>query len=267
MDEAHLETERELALLEKELTRIYARAIKNTKTKIFDKYKQLEKGDTKAVREEIKRLEEILKRTAIEGSRVNKIAIDIMQVELGKVLEINDKWVYSQVVRVMEAKGMDTTFNLLNPRVIKEIMRGDSFKELAIEHLVDKKRIYRNLRRALAQSLILGESNAKAAKRIQAVIGSDYNDAIRIARTETTKVQNKARDEAFKEGINLGIKVKKKWVSASDKRVRDTHKAVNGEVVPYDKKFSNGCDFPGDGPAGEVVNCRCTFVAIMEDYE
>ena len=52
----------------------------------------------------------------------------------------------------------------------------------------------------------------------------------------------------------------KQWDAAMDKRTRDSHARVDGEIRELDEKFSNGLRFPGDplGSAAEVVNCRCT---------
>ena len=40
---------------------------------------------------------------------------------------------------------------------------------------------------------------------------------------------------------------------------RRDHRRMDGETVPIDAKFSNGLRFPRDpdGPADEVINCRC----------
>jgi uncharacterized protein with gpF-like domain len=43
--------------------------------------------------------------------------------------------------------------------------------------------------------------------------------------------------------------------------------AIDGEQVAIDKPFSNGLMFPGDsaGGPGEVCNCRCTIMPVLED--
>ena len=44
---------------------------------------------------------------------------------------------------------------------------------------------------------------------------------------------------------------------------------LDGEQVDNEKKFSNGCMFPGDpnGQAAEVYNCRCTLIAAVEGVD
>jgi hypothetical protein len=42
--------------------------------------------------------------------------------------------------------------------------------------------------------------------------------------------------------------------------------AVDGQVVAVNSSFSNGLDYPGDqkGDAGDVINCRCTLLPVIE---
>lgn len=70
--------------------------------------------------------------------------------------------------------------------------------------------------------------------------------------------------DSYKAASDMGIKLRKKWLATRDERTRDSHASINGEVVDWDKPFSNGLMFPGDpsGPAAEVYNCRCALVAV-----
>ena len=54
-----------------------------------------------------------------------------------------------------------------------------------------------------------------------------------------------------------------------DNRTRHSHATLDGEVVDNDKKFSNGCRFPGDpnGPPTEIYNCRCTLVSAIDGID
>jgi len=97
------------------------------------------------------------------------------------------------------------------------------------------------------------------------VLGGLDARADRIANTETGKAYNGARMEEMK----LNNIERHQWLSSRDPFVRDTHQAgigVDGEIREVGVPFSNGVIFPGQGapaPASEVVNCRCTTIAVL----
>lgn len=90
----------------------------------------------------------------------------------------------------------------------------------------------------------------------------DY-ETERIARTETIKSSNAGRFEAYQSG---GVP-EKVWLGDDDGRERESHIALNYEIVPIDQPFSNGLMYPGDpdGEAKEVINCRCAIGAIYPE--
>ena len=67
----------------------------------------------------------------------------------------------------------------------------------------------------------------------------------------------------------MGIHTKKQWIATLDGRTRHSHRILDGETIDNDKKFSNGCEYPGDpnGPANEIYNCRCTLIASIKGFE
>ena len=86
-----------------------------------------------------------------------------------------------------------------------------------------------------------------------------------IARTETVRASNAGTLETF---VDWGVK-EKEWLSTKDDRVRIEHLEVDGQVVPIDEPFIVGGEelmYPGDasGSAGNVINCRCTELPVME---
>ena len=103
-----------------------------------------------------------------------------------------------------------------------------------------------------------GEGEAGLADAIRSAFDQTYEGrAETVARTETASVYGAASQAAVEADYAF-----KRWLSASDADVRDSHAAVNGEVVPVDEVFSNGLAYPGDpsGPPEEVINCRCVLV-------
>lgn len=92
------------------------------------------------------------------------------------------------------------------------------------------------------------------------------DSAIRTARTAVTGAQNAGRLDSYYAAEKMGIKCRKQWMATLDGRTRHSHAMLDGEIVDNDKKFSNGCRYPGDpnGPPSEIYNCRCTLVSEIE---
>lgn len=119
-----------------------------------------------------------------------------------------------------------------------------------------------------------GIANNKTIDQIADDIGEKFSKvegikgrAETIARTETLTAVSLGQAAAMQDAASVIPNLKKMWLSADDDRVRDSHRAVDGEVQAWDDPFTNQLYFPHDpqGPAEEVINCRCTFVALPAD--
>lgn len=92
--------------------------------------------------------------------------------------------------------------------------------------------------------------------------------ALRIARTETTFAMNSA---AMVSSDVSGVVMEKVWYTYRDSRVRDTHRAMEGKVLPTNELYTlpSGVKmrFPGDKSAigrskdvaSDLINCRCAI--------
>jgi HK97 family phage portal protein len=93
-----------------------------------------------------------------------------------------------------------------------------------------------------------------------------------IARTETLTAVSLGQASMMELAAKAIPGLKKSWISSQDEDVRESHKAVNGEIRDSDEKFSNGLMYPRDPDAepGESINCRCVLVTLapedLEDY-
>lgn len=119
-------------------------------------------------------------------------------------------------------------------------------------------------------SILQGKSIKHMADDLQKRITTMSRDsAIRTARTAVTGAQNAGRMDSYAAAEKMGIKLKKEWLATLDARTRHSHAMLDGEQVPQDKKFSNGCRFPGDpqGPPWEIYNCRCTLIAAVDGVD
>ena len=149
--------------------------------------------------------------------------------------------------------GEGLSFDPLNPRTQAHLR----MKELLV------KTIPQGWHEKLRDQLLMGNANgepvAKIAQRVQGVYEGlgDYS-ARRVAQTEIVGGYNNG---AFAGMVAAGVE-RKQWISTLDNRVRDSHALMFGEIARVDMPFSNGLQHPGgEGPASEVIGCRCCVVA------
>jgi phage portal protein BeeE len=125
-----------------------------------------------------------------------------------------------------------------------------------------EKRLASILARAIKENLSPRDIAKKIKEGIASVYKSRVADTITIARTESAVVANTIRYNVFS---NLDAPAFHTWLSAQDEDVRHNHKSENGHTVKVGKRFPvTKLLHPSDpnGPAKEVVNCRC--VAILK---
>ncbi len=156
--------------------------------------------------------------------------------------------------------GLDLTFNINDPNVITELERMINRSKIINDTTYDA------LKNLLAEAYDNGWSMGEVEKGIKDVY--KYAGDIRartIARTEMLRAVNGGTLAGYDQG---GVQ-KKEWLASMDANTRDTHAALNGEIVRVGEPFTRGSvpmDFPGDptAPAEEVINCRCAILPIFE---
>lgn len=112
-----------------------------------------------------------------------------------------------------------------------------------------------------------GDSFHDMAKAIKKKMGEYNGRPITIAKTETHRVIETTKFKAM-ESVNKQIPQLKVWRTVSDERVRDSHKAMEGQTVKLDEEFTlpSGAKtmYPGQsGIAAEDINCRC-FIEYID---
>jgi hypothetical protein len=145
----------------------------------------------------------------------------------------------------------------------RELATGDP---KALERALRDKRFDATIRRAIKEGRGLTKTEALPIFRAY------LNRALRwrsetIARTEAMTALHQSSQEAMQQAIDAGqvneAAVTKVWHSARDKRVRDSHRELNGQAVGFRAAFvaPSGAllRFPGDplAPPEEIINCRC----------
>lgn len=119
------------------------------------------------------------------------------------------------------------------------------------------------------------------AKDIDKIVEAYKNRAIRwraenIARTETLGAVNAGKHESYVQAVDSGkvtaSAVRKVWNATLDKRVRDTHRALDKDSVGLNEEFVSPSGarlrYPGDkrAPVGEIINCRCNATYRIDHF-
>lgn len=129
--------------------------------------------------------------------------------------------------------------------------------------------IRQKIQSSVVQSIAQGQGVRDLTGRIQKDLEQNANNALRIVRTETTRVMNGAKQDSYEHAASRGLKLQKKWVSTLDDSTRESHRDLDGETVDMDEKFSNGLMHPGDqsGDPSETINCRCTMITVLPGFD
>lgn len=181
----------------------------------------------------------------------------------------------------IQASRPDIDFALVDEQAVKNLARGNNqfefkvsdgaggytYRRLQPNYIADYNWNSRQIERQLTLGILRGDGPKEFTERFLSIMGSNLSAAIRNARTSITSAHNAGTMHTLRAARDMGINVKKQWLSTSDGRTRDSHVDLNGEQAEIDDAFSNGCLYPAD-PAGvpaEVYNCRCTMVYVLPD--
>lgn len=171
--------------------------------------------------------------------------------------------------------------SLANIRVLYGILPKEAIEQaiqmplsgLTLNEILENRRqeIIRSVRQGITQGLIQGSTYRQMAERLNQVFNFDYSKSIRVVRTETHRVQNHARDIAFEEAKEKGLKVRKVWVATLDGMTRDAHQDLDGQVADDEGYFhyrGMTARYPGGwGDPSMDINCRCTIRSEIVGYE
>lgn len=171
-------------------------------------------------------------------------------------------------VYCLQGFGEGITIPIDQEAVIKAVkLTGDDLKlseKLEGNTKLLKQNVLAEMQRGFATEL----SYADIARNISNWGNADMNRSIRIARTEGHRVQCMADLDCAYKAKELGCDTVKQWNSTLDNKTRSSHQRVDKEWQELDEPFSNGLMYPGDpnGPAAEVVNCRCSLDDVPRWY-
>ena len=256
-------TDRALKTLERQIKTVYTKAYQEMKDEMSKVMAKIElnpdmplaqKMSLMAKYDRLNTLSEQLAKTAYNA---NSVAYKMINDEMVNIYDIN-----------YNGDAERLGFALIDHTAIKKVLTQQENPFDKISSLYNKTGIKNQMKSELLTSLLKGEGIPKMARRLKNVSEKSLKDSVRIARTETTRVQNSAKMDIGKEGQRLGYEMEKVWIATTDSRTRPEHIAMNGVEVPQDEPFvlpdGTKMMFPGDismgADASQVCNCRCTII-------
>lgn len=295
-DLGHKLTDKELAKLERRIAKLYREAGEELQTTIDAYFEQFAKRDEemKALIGTVqngkewteadykqwrlnqigrgKRYQAMRDKVARRATDANAVAVSYTNDATPGIYSLNRNYSAYTIEQVAGNVG----FDLWDEQTVKRLMveQPDLMPyyppKRALKRGIDLAYGKKQITKSVTSSILQGKSIKHMADDLQKRITTMSRDsAIRTARTAVTGAQNAGRMDSYAAAEKMGIKLKKEWLATLDARTRHSHAMLDGEQVAQDKKFSNGCRFPGDpqGPPWEIYNCRCTLVAAVDGID
>lgn len=285
-------TEKELKALEKRIYDSYKEAydgltdiIKEYFTKFADRDEaekaRMDAGDITEEQYKQWRLAQIGRGKRFEALR-DKVAERMTNANAAAVAYVNDATpgIYSLnrnfAAYTIEQVTGDVGFDLWDEQTVKRLIVEQPElmpyypPKRALKRGIDLAWGKKQITASVTSSILQGKSIKHMADDLQSrIVTMNRDSAIRTARTAVTGAQNAGRMDSYFAAEKMEIKCRKEWMATLDGRTRHSHAMLDGEVVDNDKKFSNGCRFPGDpqGRPEEIYNCRCTLVSVIEGID
>lgn len=295
-DIAHRLTDQELVALEKRIAAEYKKAADELTEKVNAYFVRFEERDaaerSKLEAGEItpqqytqwrlaqigrgKRFEALRDRVAERMTHANEVAAAYINDATPGLYSLNRNYAAYTIERQV---GADVGFDLWDEQTVKRLIveQPDLMPyyppKRAVKRGIDLAWGKRQITAQVTAGILQGESIKHLADRLQTNIPTMNRDsAIRAARTAVTGAQNAGRMDSYTRAEEMGIRLKKRWLSTLDGRTRHAHQLLDGQVQPNEKPFQSILGeimFPGDPNAvpANVYNCRCTMIAEVENVD
>lgn len=298
-DLAHRKTDEELAKLEKRISGVYEKAMKELQETINAYFESFAKRDAE-MKERIgavvngkewteenykqwrlaqigrgKRFEALRDKLAERMTKANETAVAYVNDATPGIYSLN----HNYTAYTIEQVAGDVGFELYDERTVERLLTEQPDlmpyypAKKAIRRGIDLDYGKKQITASITSGILQGKSVKGLADDLQTRIPTMNRDsAIRTARTAVTGAQNAGRQDSYEAAEKMGIRMKKRWVATLDGRTRHDHADADGQIVEEDKPFLIGGHemmYPGDpnGPPNEVYNCRCTMIAEVADVD
>lgn len=243
------------------------REIKRDLSDVFEKYADngIVKRKTMAKYGRLQKLEnEIIE-------KITKLTKTEIELTKGAIVEVFEESFYRSGFMI-ETQAKIPVISLLTKETIDAIIFNDMDAIKWDERSRDNAKVMiRQLKEEITRGLVQGWSYGQMAKAVSERLEIGRKKATRIVQTETHRASNQANLKAMKDAADVGVEMRKRWLSTLDSRTRDSHKKLDGQTVGVDDYFTfrgKKAQAPSRwGDPKEDINCRCTTISVFEGLE
>lgn len=252
----------------RELAKLYKQTFNEVKLRISELYeKHAVQG--KLSRDELMKYNRLLEMQRSIAERLKSLGIENNEKNVNFILDAARMSYLRVRYGATEALGLKVATYGVNERVIEASLFNP------LDKIGHQSRTLLNLgdsaiavKDAVNKGIIEGFAYEDTAKLITQAGEEAFKRAVRIVRTEQHRAANVALEAAMTEakeaGESLGIRIAKRWLTAHDPDVRDSHDYMDGQLADELGYFYSDTgamtQYPGGfGLPEEDINCRCTM--------
>lgn len=249
----------------KQLQRIYDQARKDCEQRIRELSSRTDMENLQSIIYQ-KQYQEALKK------QLDSIIDNLQSEEFVSVADYLQKSYQNGYVGVMydlHRQGIPIIMPINQEQIVKALETDSKLSESLYQRLGEdtaylKRSIRAELSRGIANGSSWNEMAAQITKGMNSPYNKAYNNAIRIARTEGHRIQQRSALDAQYAAKEKGADILKQWDSTLDNKTRPHHRRLDGQIRELDEPFEvDGlkADAPGHfGKASEDCNCRCCLL-------
>lgn len=252
----------------KQLKKNYEKALKDIRSQLAVLYESSDGSFVEAIKyNRLAKLEQQIGKILIELGKKNAENLLIDVVDTFEIARLREMYLIEKEL------GFAADFALMSPEAISKAVENPydrvgivnrSMKQA--EHLADQ------IRQEVAQGLILGQGFNKSARKLRDRMEIDAGKARTIIRTETHRARGLARQETQEEAVELGIELKKMWLSTIDTSTRSNHRDLDGVTIDVDEEYESNSGGYGLSPGQmntpeDDINCRCISISVIDGFE
>ena len=301
LDEGHRLTDEQLQELEERIREMYDEAAKELQDIIDDYFAKFAARDKEMqdmlqagkIDEEAykqwrlnqigrgRRFENLRDKLAERATHANEVAVAYINDATPGIYTLNRNYADYEI----ESVGAGIDFTLYDEATIRRLLveRPDLMpeynpyfpKSLGLKTPRDLEYGKKQITARVTRGILMGESNQQIAAGLrERLTNMSVTSAIRAARTAVTAAENGGRTASYQQAEEMGIELKREWLSTRDGRTRPEHGKADGQSVGAKEPFTVGGEklmFPGDASLGasgwNLYCCRCAVKAKIKGHE